>query len=114
MTINRQANEPGLRDGLSESQYCAYDPVGNKDACQGNNSYFIRITALSNCRSSYIIYFSGDSGGPLQLFRGNNTNMASIIGVVSFGVGCGTKQPSVFTRVAYYLDWIEPIVWPNL
>lgn len=87
--INRQANEIALRNGLSPSQCCAFDPTARNDACQG------------------------DSGGPLQQFS-NSPNIAEIVGVVSFGVSCGTKLPSIYTRVAYYLDWIEPIVWPNL
>lgn len=87
--FNLEANEPALRNGLTSSQYCAYDPDGKKDACQG------------------------DSGGPLQSFP-ETENIAEIAGVVSFGAGCGTRMPSVYTRVAFYLDWIEPIVWPNL
>lgn len=76
-------------NGISESQYCAYDPEEERDSCQG------------------------DSGGPLQYYPDSNSSIATVVGIVSFGVTCGTKLPSVYTRVAYYIDWIESIVWPD-
>ncbi|KAG5882201.1 hypothetical protein JTB14_021852 [Gonioctena quinquepunctata] len=51
----------------------------------------------------------GDSGGPLQI-RGES-GMYSVVGVISFGIGCGGRAPGVYTRVSKYLDWIEGIVW---
>lgn len=60
---------------------------------------------------SYENIFQGDSGGPLQIF--SSPAMGTVIGVVSFGISCGTSLPSIYTRVAYYMDWIESIVWPN-
>lgn len=87
---NLLVNLPAFRDGISQSQYCAYDPQNGNDSCQG------------------------DSGGPLQFFADSNVGVATIVGIVSFGLDCGAELPSIYTRVAYYLDWIEPIVWPNL
>lgn len=37
--------------------------------------------------------------------------MYNIIGIVAFGNGMCT-QGTVFTRVSYYIEWIESIVWP--
>lgn len=54
----------------------------------------------------------GDSGGPLQYFP-PTSKIATVVGIVSFGISCGTILPSIYTRVAYYVDWIEPYVWPN-
>ncbi|XP_070152531.1 ovochymase [Polyergus mexicanus] len=52
----------------------------------------------------------GDSGGPLQAIGIYNGNTIRTIqhGVVSYGVReCGTAGiPGVYTRVAYYMDWI--------
>lgn len=78
-----------FRDGLGEGQYCAYDPEGRKDSCQG------------------------DSGGPMQMFPdGDPSNTATVVGIISFGIGCG-KLPAIYTRVAFYLNWIESIIWPH-
>lgn len=79
---------PAFRGGISQGQYCALDPQGKSDSCQG------------------------DSGGPLQIFNESNAGVATVVGVVSFGIDCGSQLPAIYTRVAYYLNWIESIVWP--
>ena len=87
LEYNEALHDAALADGLSRGQYCTFHPKG-----------------LDSC--------SGDSGGPVQYF--NNSRYSTVIGVISFGVGgCGSGWPSVNTRVAYYLDWIESVVWPN-
>lgn len=30
-----------------------------------------------------------------------------IVGVVSYGIGCGGNYPGVYTRTSTYIDWIE-------
>ena len=46
----------------------------------------------------------GDSGGPLICDLKAN---ATLVGVVSWGIGCGDLQyPGVYTRVAPFLKWI--------
>lgn len=55
---------------------------------------------------------TGDSGGPLQI-KAPDEDIAKVVGVVSFGVSCASFWPGIYTRVAYYLDWIESNVWPN-
>lgn len=86
INFNKNANFAALQNGISQGQYCAYDPNGKTDSCKG------------------------DSGGPLQMFHGNS-KMATVVGIVSYGISCGTELPSVYTRVAYYIDWIETHVW---
>lgn len=82
------ANQKALRNGIKDSQYCACDPDGKKDTCEG------------------------DSGGPLQIIMPESL-MGTVVGVVSFGIACGTQYPSIYSRVAFYIDWIEALVWPN-
>lgn len=86
LTYNQQARLELFEHGISEGHYCAYHPTKNIDTCEG------------------------DSGGPLQVFH--NSYTAHVVGIISFGIGCGTEYPGVYTRVANYLDWIESHVWP--
>ncbi|XP_031626099.1 apolipophorins-like [Contarinia nasturtii] len=84
---NKIAKLSPYQDGISHGQYCAYDPQARNDSCQG------------------------DSGGPLQYYS-DSTFVATVVGIVSFGESCGTAWPAIYTRIAYYIDWIEGIVWP--
>ncbi|XP_049341919.1 chymotrypsin-like elastase family member 2A [Astyanax mexicanus] len=57
---------------------------------------------------------NGDSGGPLNCQRADGT--WDVDGIVSFGssLGCNyPKKPSVFTRVASYIDWINKVMTSN-
>ncbi|XP_037050892.1 phenoloxidase-activating factor 1-like isoform X2 [Bradysia coprophila] len=78
---------PEPKNHISDSQYCAIDPDGIRDACQG------------------------DSGGPIQLL--DNSPLATVVGVTSFGKGCPSKLPGVYSRVSSYVDWIEAKVWDD-
>ncbi|XP_066246138.1 venom protease-like [Euwallacea similis] len=88
---NRQAGKT-FRGILDETQICAGGNDG-RDTCQG------------------------DSGGPLQILSPkSNLKKATydLIGITSFGIGCALGgTPGVYTRISYYLDWIEKIVWPR-
>ncbi len=56
----------------------------------------------------YFQYFlqKGDSGGPLVVV--NSKGRVEVVGIVSFGFKCdGIGLPAVFTKVHFYLEWIE-------
>ncbi|XP_062135970.1 melanization protease 1-like [Drosophila sulfurigaster albostrigata] len=57
----------------------------------------------------------GDSGGPIFTFDPNHSNcLFAVMGVISKGNSCGANGSSTLhTRVSYYREWIEQIVWPN-
>lgn len=64
---------------IIESQLCALNDKG-----------------VDSCR--------GDSGGPVSYEK---NNIYYLYGITSFGIGCGSELPSVYTKVNRYLDWIE-------
>ncbi|KAK9737490.1 Trypsin [Popillia japonica] len=56
----------------------------------------------------------GDSGGPIQLPQDKSVtgSFYTIIGITSVGIKCAII-PAIYTRISYYVPWIESIVWPN-
>lgn len=87
MDYNKDKNHTAFRDGLSRGQYCAYDPAKGSCALAG--------------------------GSPLLNFP-PSPSRPTIIGSISLEVGdkCSNNRPEIFTRVAYYIPWIESHVWP--
>jgi len=57
----------------------------------------------------------GDSGGPLFVgYPGRDDCLFSLIGVVSKGLSCDVARSfTLHTRISYYLEWIQSIVWPE-
>ena len=50
----------------------------------------------------------GDSGGPLVSGSMNATSGMTLVGVVSWGVGCARPGvPGVYARVTHFLKWID-------
>ncbi|CAF4910714.1 unnamed protein product [Rotaria sp. Silwood1] len=82
---NDQICNKSLSD--TKAQFCAGVYDGDKDTCQG------------------------DSGGPILQWLGNRWEQ---VGITSFGKGCAVKNnPGIYTRLAYYYDWIHAIVKEN-
>ncbi|XP_065204628.1 venom protease-like isoform X2 [Planococcus citri] len=53
----------------------------------------------------YVDSCQGDSGGPLVL---SVSASYYLIGIVSYGIGCASPfYPGIYTKVAYFLDWIK-------
>ncbi|XP_065074304.1 venom protease-like isoform X2 [Ochlerotatus camptorhynchus] len=76
-----------VKNGVLATQLCAGNVEGGYDTCQG------------------------DSGGPLQITDQGNHCVFYVFGITSIGQGCGANLPAIYTRVASFLSWIEPIVW---
>jgi len=81
---------------LRPDQICAAIDGGGIDSCQG------------------------DSGGPLYRLSEDGSRVVSLLGVVSFGVGCGRAEfPGIYAGVGTALDFIRrtidsaPGVQPN-
>lgn len=81
-------------DLITKEQCAAYADlrslVGDNELCAGNE-------AGDSC--------AGDSGGPLLIWDDAYGYM--VIGLVSWGKGCGSNLPGVYVRVSAYKDWIE-------
>ena len=73
-----KCNEPDAFDGVvTDAMFCA--GVGTSYACQG------------------------DSGGPAV---GYSNGVPLLLGVVSWGNGCGSKKPTVYANVVQHAGWI--------
>ena len=93
---SEQCFEDFYGDRIQDDMICGGYAAGGVDACQG------------------------DSGSSMTIDRtiknGNGTSTSStvIMGVVSWGVGCGrTDSPGVYSSVAYHYDWIARHVCPE-
>ncbi|CAN8022611.1 unnamed protein product, partial [Ixodes persulcatus] len=92
------ANDVCNESYSSLENYAREFPRGINDdfVCAGNITY----GGVDACQQ--------DSGGPLvtETTR-NGQKVLEVIGVVSFGVGCGSPNfPGVYARVSTYRDWI--------
>ncbi|KAM7079858.1 transmembrane protease serine 12 isoform 1-T1 [Ciconia maguari] len=68
---------------VNSNMICAGSQSGGTDTCQG------------------------DSGGPLACYH-PSTNKYYLIGIASFGVGCGRpKFPGIYVRLSQYRRWIQ-------
>lgn len=51
---------------------------------------------------------AGDSGGPLIDAANGSSTAATLVGIVSWGVGCGRPgYPGVYTRLDTFYSWVE-------
>ena len=94
----------------NEIQICGGFDEGGKDACEG---MLISRKNLSSIEIKNNIFFFnlGDSGGPLFCRFPTTRERWYLAGIVSHGIGCAQpKQPGIYTRVAYYQDWIRQTI----
>uniref|UniRef100_A0A182W3L9 Vitamin K-dependent protein C n=1 Tax=Anopheles minimus TaxID=112268 RepID=A0A182W3L9_9DIPT len=81
-------------------------PILTLDQCRSMKYRASRITSNMLCAGKgKQDSCQGDSGGPLLIRNGDKHE---IVGIVSWGVGCGRAgYPGVYTRVARYLPWLR-------
>lgn len=78
-----------------------------------DRSYQFKVTKDHICGESIIKKLDlcrGSSGAPIQVRDGDTFYVG---GIVSSGFSCSADLPTVYTRVAAHLDWIEERVWPD-
>ncbi|XP_055534400.1 brachyurin-like [Wyeomyia smithii] len=82
------------------------NPVISNESCEKVFPNMIRESHVCVSGSNGRNACQGDSGGPLTAHLNGET---TLIGIVSFGSteGCEKGLPAVYTRVSYYLNWIE-------
>lgn len=79
-----------LPNGLTEKQICAVNLEDEKDTCSMN------------------------PGGPImKTVQKEDSRGHFVVGILSFGGVCGTKDPRVYTKASSYLDWIESNVFKS-
>lgn len=81
-------------------------PILTLRQCRAMKYRASRITSYMLCAGRGAMdSCQGDSGGPLLV---NTGDRYEIVGIVSWGVGCGRPgYPGVYTRVSRYLNWLK-------
>lgn len=61
----------------------------------------------------------GDSGSGMKFTTRNATEnfdekflTPTLVGIVSFGIGCATEAPGVYVKISNYIDWMENVISP--
>jgi len=89
ITTNAYCNTAYPRDNITADMICATDNTGSRDrdSCQG------------------------DSGGPLMVKESDGS--FTLVGIVSWGIGCASGYPGVYSRVSFAEDWILQTINSN-
>lgn len=88
LEYTKGANETVVQDGINAVQYCVQFSDRRNDSCDGSSDGRLKIIS------------------PF-------TTLPKIVGIALIDVDCATTLPSVYTRVAYYVKWIQPVIWLN-
>ncbi|GJQ81841.1 hypothetical protein Trydic_g9869 [Trypoxylus dichotomus] len=114
IAVGRGSSESGeIGESLKKTYLQTYD----LDKCNQSYAELSRITIVNTqlcALSTSRIPCRGDAGNPIYIENKNNALQTPqiLVGLPSFGRGCGGPVPDVITRVSSYIDWIEAIVWP--
>ena len=84
LTVFADGNCGSMNSVMTDDMLCAGLMEGGKDACQG------------------------DSGGPLVASDPANNHSQTLIGVVSWGFGCGASDAlGIYAEVSHFTSWLE-------
>lgn len=81
-------------------QFVNLRTITNTECASRNAPYPIFSSSICTFTQAGQGACNGDSGGPL-VYDG------ILIGLVSWGIPCAVGYADVFTRVSYYIDWIQ-------
>ena len=84
VTVFADGDCGAMNDYMTDDMLCAGLKQGGRDACQG------------------------DSGGPLVASDPANNYAQTLIGVVSWGLGCGAPDAlGIYAEVSHFIPWLE-------
>ncbi|WP_176536277.1 serine protease [Rhizobium sp. L9] len=99
--------DPFRAQSKSEDLLKVYLPVQSNDSCNAIDAYNGAVTETMMCAGTAAGLSDsclGDSGGPATIGTGSEQRL---LGVVSFGEGCGApKKYGIYTAVPYFIKWI--------
>ncbi|XP_029283462.1 enteropeptidase-like, partial [Cottoperca gobio] len=98
----RDAEQGYLLDVLQEAEV----PLVVQDQCERQLPEYTIISSMlcAGYPEGGVDSCKGDSGGPLMCL---NDGHWTLIGVTSFGIGCGRPQrPGVYTKVSAFTSWV--------
>ncbi|CAD0206321.1 unnamed protein product [Chrysodeixis includens] len=110
----------GHRQALADTLQVVYLNQYNDSECASiymphrllEHGYDPKTQMCYGVRSAVVDTCEGDSGGPLQVHQFKC--LYTVVGITSYGRDCGIKgSAGMYTRVSYYVPWIESIVWPK-
>jgi len=82
-------------------------PFVSQAACARSYDLTSNMLCAGNVEKGGVDSCQGDSGGPMT-WLDPKTGTAKVVGVVSFGAGCGDAgYPGVYAKVTAQLDWIN-------
>lgn len=112
----RKASARSGADVLHEAPVQVIEQQRCKDAYQGDHPISPRMLCAGSGKNGRSDTCEGDSGGGLICQVGENSHESPwrIMGITSFGDGCGKKDKfGVYTRVSAYLEWINQVLEEN-
>ncbi|XP_070504683.1 serine protease snake-like [Chironomus tepperi] len=104
------SDDSTLPRGIIDSQLCAKS-IGK--VMQENAQYPKTCFGYSGSPLQYKIAVEVFPDDFNKTFISQYYFSSNVIGIVSFGAGCALDGPIVFTKLAYYRDWIRDLIQKN-